>query len=412
MKNFKRISAALLILLMLICLSSVSVFATSTTQDGLEATLKTDKDSYSKSDRISASLTVKNANSTDIENVVLEALVPDDYTITDNLSKKKNIGTLKSGETVKLDVIYSPKSSDDEKNNKLTENSGNKIDNKVNNNTNSTNNTSGQTSSGNTVKTGDIIGVIIVSALVLTVCGILIGFMLKNKKSQKFLSLLLAISVLGGIAVIYTPFDTFAAESSDKTTKKIFLSHKIKIDNTDFSIQANIAYSNISETSVNIAEEYYQNNTKVLSVIKATDSQNVQTEQEVSNLLSKRGFDTTALMTNCTIDGKNIADTNVDINSKEKHPLYKMIYASEAELLWTIYVVDGVISAYPVSYNMVSERQAALLITETDSITSYDYSSNQFYKTIPKESTVIVRKVEQINKKTLDAMTIGDLATL
>ena len=73
---------------------------------------------------------------------------------------------------------------------------------------------------------------------------------------------------------------------------------------------------------------------------------------------------------------------------------------------------NGVVSAYPVSYNLVSERQAVLLITETDTVTSYDYTSNRFFETIPKESTMIVRKVSRIDKETLDSLTIGGLSEL
>ena len=89
-----------------------------------------------------------------------------------------------------------------------------------------------------------------------------------------------------------------------------------------------------------------------------------------------------------------------------------MLYGSETELLWNIYVINGVVLAYPVSYNLVSERQTVLLITETDTVTSYDYISNRFYETIPKESAMIVRKVSKIDKKTLDNLTVGGLSKL
>ena len=89
-----------------------------------------------------------------------------------------------------------------------------------------------------------------------------------------------------------------------------------------------------------------------------------------------------------------------------------MLYASESDILWNIYIINGVVAAYPVSYNLVSERDAILLITESDTVMSYDYSSNQFFETVPKESEMIVRKVEKINKETLDKLTIGGLSKL
>lgn len=179
--------------------------------------------------------------------------------------------------------------------------------------------------------------------------------------------------------------------------------------------QSNISANTVSssaENSIIGADEYYSKNAEVISVTKAKESDKVQSEQEVTEVLADRGFDTQNIVTDYTMDGDYLDETEIEDSSTEKHPLYKMLYVSESEILWNIYLINGVISAYPVSYNLVSERDSVLLITESDTVTSYDYNSNQFFETIPNESEMIVRKIEKIDKEALDNLTIGGLSEL
>lgn len=182
-------------------------------------------------------------------------------------------------------------------------------------------------------------------------------------------------------------------------------------NNEQSDIPANTVSSS-AENSIIGADEYYNQNAKVISVTKAKESDKVQSEQEVTKLFSERGFSAEGISAEYTMDGKYIEEEKKDEDSTERHPIYKMLYASKSEILWNIYVINGVISAYPVSYNLVSERDAVLLITENDTVMSYDYTSNQFYETIPNESAMIVRKVSRIDKETLDNFTIGGLSKL
>ena len=153
--------------------------------------------------------------------------------------------------------------------------------------------------------------------------------------------------------------------------------------------------SSSAENSIIGADEYYSEHAEV-----------------VTKLLTDRGLETENIVTDFTMDGVYLDESEIEDSSTEKHPLYKMLYASESDILWNIYIINGVVAAYPVSYNLVSERDAILLITESDTVMSYDYSSNQFFETVPKESEMIVRKVEKINKETLDKLTIGGLSKL
>lgn len=383
MKLIKKITAIVVIAVALFSVAGINAFAATDTQDGLEVTLTTDKEAYSKDEKITATLLVKNTNKTDVFNVFMENIVPDGYKV-DDFTNTKQLETLAPNETLELKSVYVSEST----------NEVSKDDN-------------------TTIDTGDntLYLTIIISV---TVCSlILIVFGIRKKKIKKFLSIAISISILGSVAT----FLTLSVDAVEESEKTISVSQRITIDSKDTLVKANVGYSCLNDDSSNDlseneADTYYNENAKVISVIKAKESDNLLSEQEVTKLLSARVFDTENIVTDYTMDGEYLDGAEIDKNSEEKHPLYKMLYASKSEILWNIYVINGVVSAYPVSYNLVSDRQAVLLITETDTVTSYDYISNQFYETIPKESSLITRKIDKIDKETLDDFTIGGLSKL
>lgn len=62
--------------------------------------------------------------------------------------------------------------------------------------------------------------------------------------------------------------------------------------------------------------------------------------------------------------------------------------------------------ANPVTYNTESGRDVQLLISETETVTSYDSAKNKFYVIIPGESEAIVKTVGRIDAETLDKLTV------
>lgn len=223
MKNVRKISVILIISVMLMCLGSINVFATTTTQDGLEATLTTDKSNYGKDDKISVTVAVKNTNADSVENVSLEAVVPNGYTIADNLSTTKNVGTLKSGETSKLEISYIPMKESGTEENVVV-----------------------NTISANTVNTGDTLETIFIIIGLLGVSGGLIVFLMKNKKAKAFLSLLLIVSILGSSSV-FLSFKTYAVS----TQKIIEIKNNVKVNEKVLNLSSKIQYD------YNKSEKYY-----------------------------------------------------------------------------------------------------------------------------------------------------------
>lgn len=68
--------------------------------------------------------------------------------------------------------------------------------------------------------------------------------------------------------------------------------------------------------------------------------------------------------------------------------------------------------AYPVSYNMQSSSNVQVMISEKDTVMSYDSRTGKFYETIPKESELIVKKVGRIDAETIENLMDGEIDKL
>ena len=127
MKVWKKCGVLFLTVLLCITMMAVPALAASDSQDGLEVTLTTDKEKYSKSEEIAATLTVTNTNDTAVSNVSLENLIPEGYKLADGSEAAKQVQSLDDGETVSLTVTYVAKESDadEDKPNTGDDNKGN-----------------------------------------------------------------------------------------------------------------------------------------------------------------------------------------------------------------------------------------------------------------------------------------------
>ena len=83
----KRIASLLMTLSLMFCLcvtpSLDASAASSETKGGLEVTITTDKDSYSANEDIKVSVKIKNTNSFKVEDVSVEALLPEGLKLKD-----------------------------------------------------------------------------------------------------------------------------------------------------------------------------------------------------------------------------------------------------------------------------------------------------------------------------------------
>lgn len=100
-KSRKILHLFLAVMLAFSFLTSV-VYAVTSTQDGLEAEIITDKEVYKANEEILVTVKVKNTNSFLIKRVSIEGLLPDELTLKKGNELSKQIEALNAGETIEL----------------------------------------------------------------------------------------------------------------------------------------------------------------------------------------------------------------------------------------------------------------------------------------------------------------------
>lgn len=160
------------------------------------------------------------------------------------------------------------------------------------------------------------------------------------------------------------------------------------------------------------ADAYYKQNATVVAETDAKSSDRVQTEAEVYSSLAGRGFTGYPIVSNYSMDGDYYDAAAISQSSSDKHPMYQTYYTTSRGEFWTIFEINGVVMANPVSYNMQSGLSVQVMISETGTVTSYDSTTNKFYETIPNESSLIVKTVGRIDADTLENLTYGAIDEL
>lgn len=83
MKRTTKIISVILAVMLLSVFTSVNVFATQTSQDGLEIQIITDKENYTANENIKTTIEVKNTNDYEISNLSIKGNLPDGLTLVD-----------------------------------------------------------------------------------------------------------------------------------------------------------------------------------------------------------------------------------------------------------------------------------------------------------------------------------------
>lgn len=154
------------------------------------------------------------------------------------------------------------------------------------------------------------------------------------------------------------------------------------------------------------ADAYFAETSQIVAVIKVNESTDVLTESETAAFLEDRGFSGMPITSQYDMEGVYYDEEEISADLDTKHPMYNTYYVSENDEVWVISVIDGDVVAVPVSYNLQSMRGVQLVIAESETVTSYDSVTNQFYKNIPNEEILLVRVVDRIDAETLNALTV------
>ncbi|MDE6155994.1 MAG: S8 family serine peptidase, partial [Eubacterium sp.] len=289
MKKSLKCLSVILVMLITLFSFSITALAQTTEQDGLQVNLTTDKQSYSLNEDIEITVSVTNTNDFTVEDVSIEALLPDNFELKDS---KQNTSTkavdLKAGEQTSLSVIAVVKgqeekstepstkpddttkpteSTTENKNNQninssgqtTTNNNDNNKSDKADKNTNSKNNKNG--TSPYTGADYTFMGIFLVLFLA-SVSTLFYCLIKRFQKTTKIVSSILCAVIAVTSVIGFSTFNVFAQENKSAIT----VSEQIKVDNIDYTITANVSYKvndNINLTIDNKQETVVNFNQKL-----------------------------------------------------------------------------------------------------------------------------------------------------
>ena len=157
------------------------------------------------------------------------------------------------------------------------------------------------------------------------------------------------------------------------------------------------------------AGAYYEENSTIIQIIDAKSSNAVPSQKEVVAYLTERGFTQYPIEAMYTMNGDYLQIDESSAESEDCHPMYCTYYVNASGEIWVIYVINGVISATPASYNMLSSLGVEVCFSESGEITSYDSVTNQFFVTIPHDTALIVHVIDRIDAEALEWYTAEEI---
>lgn len=249
MKKIRSISVVMLAMVSIMLCFSVTALASDNTQYGLTARITSDKSAYSIDDDIRLSFKVTNTNSYSVNNVSLEALLPDGIVLKNKQDTKKEINSLGAGESISLDVVAAAsktapstepptvKPSNDDNSQTIAATNNGDASGKGQNAAEVKNAAGGKgiISTGNTVA-----DVFIAVGVLATAAVIFVVVYKKRKKAARVLSAILCLCVVGTSIGAVTPIVKAADEGS--TQESFTVEHSIKIADIYKTIQARVTY--------------------------------------------------------------------------------------------------------------------------------------------------------------------------
>ena len=247
--------------------------------------------------------------------------------------------------------------------------------------------------------------------------------MSKNgKKSKLPLVIVLTVTAVIIVTVAVIGLLTYFDKVKISFVNDIFVSMGIKEDNDVKKENNDNSDNNDKFTEEDLknpyevtppdADEYFDKNTDVKSEIKANESNDVRTESEVFDDFADRGFNSNPITSEYDMNGKYYAATEISRYSSDKHPIYQTYYVTQNGEIWIIFEINGDVVANPLSYNEQKESGVQLMISESNTITSYDSTKNKFYVNVPNADVLAVKKVDKINAETLENLTKKELDRL
>jgi hypothetical protein len=159
-------------------------------------------------------------------------------------------------------------------------------------------------------------------------------------------------------------------------------------------------------------DRFFNDNSDVQQIVDVSDSSDILTEEEVFTDIENRGFTDFYVTTEYDMSGTYYKAEEIAPDGKDKHPIYNAVCTTQNGNIWELSYVNNQIIATPTSYLMESEREVSVIVSESDTVTSYDSLGNRYFVTIPHTDYAVVKVVDAIDAETLNSLTSEELENL
>ena len=236
--------------------------------------------------------------------------------------------------------------------------------------------------------------------------------MAKNKKQTKgngkgrvlasVAAILIFAAVAGGAVYMATrPERNKLAETAPQTESASEAASESEVTPSTVTDDDPEWFKEFSDEPVTPEEAY--EHAEIVSKTEVGASEHIMTETEAIAFFKDRGLGNLEVMVSYDMDGTYFFDREAADGSTDKHPAYEASYTAANGDLWQLFLHNGKLFAYPVSYNFNDNKnKAAVVISESESIVSYDSATNTYYEIIPDGTEVVVKVVEKIDAATID----------
>lgn len=262
------------LLVMAIALFSFSITAGATevskTQDGLVASITSEKDNYKANEDIELTFKVTNTNDFAVENVSLEAIIPDGLTLKNNADTTASTVSLASGESLKLTLTAVKESSvitvpigDSTEPNTEPQTQTQSVATETTENTTvvqtdsiqaTTTKVNSATTDNTAIKTGNSMSYLLVGLICLACLAVAVISFRFRKKAVKYLSLVLCVCIAVGSVAFVGVTNTKAQETKQQISFEV--SKTITVDSEHYIIQSSLIYDKTVEENNNDFENF------------------------------------------------------------------------------------------------------------------------------------------------------------
>ena len=430
--ELKKITSFFLASVLCIGGSGIRAHAAENSRDGVVVMVSADKTDYDEGDIITAEVRLENNSGKDITDVTLEGAIPEGYHVQDDKSPILRATYIKSGDSIGSELFFVPDETEGDITEEVTETTAKQnttsvtetvtasaasevstttafrpeknTKNDADDNEIDVEAVTDSVENGDEKENPDHTAWLIAAGVVLLLAAGGVVFIIIRKKGKKTGIMILLFITAAGMMNMGQNAEAVGAED------KMSVSETVTVGGQSVELSATVRYTIEEEDMQAAVEEFYKDNSEeIVKVEDINETETVYSEKEVLSFMAERGFTDYPLTYDYNMDGTYTDEAEASADSEEKHPMYQTYFVGEDGSVWSIFIIGRSVIANPASYNLESDLDAQILVSETDTLTSYTEMGNKLYTTVPKDSAVILKVVDQITSQKLNELTYEEV---